>query len=299
MQVMQLQNQEAEALTGVKSFSGGLSGSAYGDLAAGVRGLLDAASKREMSILRRLAQGIKEIGVKTIAMNAVFLSETEVVRVTNDQFVEIQREDLKGNYDLVVDIATAEVDNAKSQDLAFMLQTLGPNMDTGINMMILSEIATLKRMPVLAHKLATFKPEPDPVQQEIQQLELEKLRSEVALLSAETELKVAQAKKAASEANINNLDYVEQETGTKHMRDIDKQKAQSEGNQNLAITKALVKPSKADESEPNVKAAIGFKALSAQMENAGQSAGTSPTLPIANQVNDSSPLAQPTINQSF
>ena len=35
--MLNLQNQEAESLTGVKSFGGGLSGDAYGDVASGIR----------------------------------------------------------------------------------------------------------------------------------------------------------------------------------------------------------------------------------------------------------------------
>jgi hypothetical protein len=115
--MLQLQNQEAEALTGVKSFAGGMSGEAYGDVAAGIRGVLDAASKREMAILRRLAKGMTDIGNKIILMNQVFLSEEETVRITNKEFVVIKREDLAGNFDLVTDISTAEVDNNKAQDL--------------------------------------------------------------------------------------------------------------------------------------------------------------------------------------
>ena len=83
--MLNLQNQEAEALTGVKSFSGGVSGEAYGDVAAGIRGVLDASSKREMAILRRLAKGMTVVGTKIIAMNAVFMSEEEVIRVTNSE----------------------------------------------------------------------------------------------------------------------------------------------------------------------------------------------------------------------
>lgn len=78
-----LQNQEAESLTGVKSFGGGMSGEAYGDVAAGIRGVLDAASKREMAILRRIAKGVVDIGRKITSMNGEFLSEKEIVLITN------------------------------------------------------------------------------------------------------------------------------------------------------------------------------------------------------------------------
>ena len=266
--MLNLQNQEAEALTGVKSFAGGISGEAYGDVAAGIRGVLDAASKREMAILRRLAKGMTEIGNKIIAMNAVFLSEKEVIRVTNKEFITVKREDLIGNFDLETDISTAEVDNAKAQDLAFMLQTLGPNSDPGIVMMILAEIADLKRMPELANKLRNWRPQPSPEQQELQRLEIEKARKEVEKLQSEISLNNAKAQEALANKDQKNLDYVEQETGTKHARDMEKQRGQAQGNQALEITKALTKPLKEGEQRPNLEAAIGYNQLSDRLADA-------------------------------
>jgi hypothetical protein len=256
-----IQNQEAEALTGVKSFSGGISGEAYGDVAAGIRGVLDAASKREMAILRRLAKGIIELGNKIIAMNSAFLSEEETIRITNDEFVTIRREDLQGNFDLEVDIATAEVDNAKSQDLAFMLQTMGPSEDPEMRKLILSEIAELKRMPELAEKIRSFKPQPDPLQQKLQELQIAELEAKILKLNEEANLAKAKARQALSEADNMDLDFVEQETGTKHARDLEKMQAQSEGNKELEITKGILKPRKKEESKPDIEAAVGFSEL--------------------------------------
>ena len=273
MLMLNLQNQESESLTGVKAFSGGISGDAYGDVAAGIRGVLDAASKREMAILRRLAKGMQDIGTKIIAMNSVFLSEQEVVRITNDQFVTVNREDLKGNFDLEVDIATAEVDNQKSQDLAFMLQTIGPNMDPQISMMILGDIALLKRMPDLAHRLKTWKPTPDPMVEQMKQLELQNKQLENQKIQSEIAKNYAQAEQAKAIGDKTNLDFVEQETGTAHARDMEKQKAQAQGNQALEVTKALLQPTKqanGAESKPDIPAAIGFNQVSDMLNSAGQ-----------------------------
>lgn len=278
--MLTLQNQEAEALTGVKSFGGGISGESYGKVATGIRGALDAASKREMAILRRLAQGMKEIGTKIIAMNADFLSEEEVVRLTNEEFVTIRREDLKGNFDLEVDISTAEVDNAKSEDLSFMLQTLGNKMDQSITLMLLAEIATLKRMPMLAHKLKNYKPpEPSPEEKELQSLALQKARKEVELLDSEIALNMAKAEEATAGKDLKNLDYVEQETGTKHEREMQKQRAQSQGNQNLQVTKALTIPTKEGEKAPDLEAAIGFNRVSDKLTDAGTDGPTLSGIP--------------------
>lgn len=270
MLMLNLQNQEAEAMTGAKSFSGGLSGSSYGDVATGIKGVLDAASKREMAILRRLAKGINEIGNKIIVMNAIFLSEKEVVRVTNEKFVTINREDLKGNFDLDVDISTAEVDNSKAQDLGFMLQTLGPNMDPRISMKILSEIAELKRMPALAHDLKTWKPEPDPVQEQMKQLELQRAQKEIEKLDSEIAYNIARAERESSTTDKTNLNTQMEADGTKHSREIQKQKAQARANQELEITKALTKPVKEKEFAPNIDAAIGYNQLSDYITQGGQ-----------------------------
>ena len=261
MLMLNLQNQEAEALTGVKAFSGGMSGNAYGDVAAGIRGLLDAASKREMAILRRLAKGVQQIGSKIVMMNQQFLSEEEVVRVTNEVFIKVRREDLAGQFDLDVDISTAEVDNAKAQDLGFMLQTIGPDMDIGQRNLILSQIAELKRMPALAHMLKNYQPQPDPIDVERRQLENEKLKLEIAELKSKATLNDAKTELTAAQADQASLDFVEQETGTKHERDLQKQSAQAKGNQNLEVTKALLKSRKPEEKPGSVTAAVGFNQM--------------------------------------
>lgn len=264
--MLQMQNQEAEALTGVKAFSGGLSGEAYGDVAAGIRGVLDASSKREMAILRRLASGFVQIGKKIISMNAAFLSEEEVVRVTNEEFVTVKREELAtaAELDLKVDISTAEIDNNKAQDLAFMLQTMGNNMDFGITKMILMEIARLKRMPELRQQIAKFEPKPDPMQQQLLQLQIVREQKEIERLDSEVQLNQAKARKEMADANQKDLDTTEQETGTKQARAVELAGAQASANQSLEVTKALVKPRKQEngtETEPNIEAAAGWNEL--------------------------------------
>lgn len=266
--MMGMQNQEAEALTGVKSFTGGISGDSYGDVATGIKGALDASAKREMNILRRLAKGVQDIGTKIASMNAVFLSEEEVVRVTNTEYVVIRREDLKGNFDLLIDISTAEVDETKSNNLGFMLQTIGPNMDPSMTKLILAEIATLKRMPELAHKIEKYEPKPDPLQEKIKELEAAKLEAEVMELQSKIELNKAKAQEAYSQAAQNGLDLTEQADGTKHAREIEKQSGQAKGNQNLEVTKSILKSLKPDESKPNIEAAVGFNQLSKLLDNA-------------------------------
>ena len=76
------------------------------------------------------------------------------------------------------------------------------------------------------------------------QLEMEKKQKEIALLDSEIELNHARAKQASAIADKTNLDFVEQETGTAHQRDMAKQQSQAKGNQQLQVTKALTSPRK-------------------------------------------------------
>ena len=259
--MLQIQNQEAEALTGVKSFSEGLSSTAYGEVARGMSGVMDASAKRSMSILRRLAKAMVKIGNKIVAMNYVFLSEEETIRITNMNFITIRREDLKGNFDLDVDISTADMDNMKAQDLGFMFQTLGPNMDPKISMMILSKIADLKRIPDLAQQLREYEPQPDPLEVQAKQLEIQKLQMEIKKLESDILYNQARAQKAMSEADGKDIDNYQTASGIKHSNEMDKQQAQARANQDLEITKALVKPRKEGEGLPDIEAGIGYNAM--------------------------------------
>lgn len=268
LNMVMLQNQDAEAMTGVKSFSGGLSGDTYGKVATNTRGVLDAASKREMSILRRLVNGFVKVGNKIVAMNADFLSEKEVIRITNTEFVTVKREDLRGNFDLKVDISTAEIDNEKAQDLGFMLQTIGPNIDTSITMMVLAEIATLKQMPKLAKTLKDWKPQPDPMAEQMKQLQLQEQQLKNAVLESQVALNNAKAQREVAMKDQADLDFVEQESGTKHMRNLEETKAQAKGNQALMITKALTTARKEGEKAPDLDAAIGFNSISDKLGEA-------------------------------
>jgi hypothetical protein len=230
--MLQLQNMEAESLTGVKAFSNGVSGQSLGDVAAAVRGALDAASKRELGILRRLSNGLIKIGRKLISMNAEFLSDEEVIRITNDEFVTVRRDDLAGNFDLKLSISTAEEDNNKAEQLAFLLQTVGPNGDRDLTKMILSDIAKLRKMPDLAHRIETFQAQPDPLAQQEAMLKLELLKAQIAkenaqaahyastaqLAGAKSETEVHKQANIQSDTDQKNLDFVEQESGVKQER---------------------------------------------------------------------------------
>ena len=166
-----------------------------------------------------------------------------------------------------MDIATAEVDMAKSQDLGFMLQTMGPTMDPSMSRMVLADIADLKQMPELAQKIRTYEPKPDPIAEQIKQLEVQKLQMEIKKLESEIAKNQAEAGKKSAETDKTNLDFLEQQSGTHHARDMQKQSEQARSNQDLAVTHALLAPRKPDETKPDVPAAVGFNRISDAMSS--------------------------------
>lgn len=244
MAMVQMMNNEAESLSGVKAFSGtGISSANLGEVAVGIRGVLDAVSKREMSILRRISEGFVAMGRFIMAMNAEFLSEKEVVRITNEEFVAIRRDDLAGEYDLSLTISTAEGDESKAQQLAFMMQTIGNSMGMGLTQLIMSEIATLRKMPHLAKAIEEYHDEPDPMMQQMQELELQKLQAEIELMKSEAQENMAKAQVHGAKVGVEEaraeslqgdadnkvLDFMERNTGARYEHELNKQALINDG----------------------------------------------------------------------
>lgn len=234
-----LMNNDAESLTGVKAFSNtGLDGNALGQTATGVRGALDAASKREMGILRRLTNGLIKVAKKVAAMNAVWLNDEETVRITNDEFVPVRRDDLKGDYDFKLTISTAEADEAQAQQMAFLMQTMGDTVDFGMKQMIMEEIARLRKMPELAKRIRDYQPQPDPMQQQMQMLQMQLLQAQINLTNSQAQeagtkgdlnatkvgVEQARANHIQSGADKNNLDFLQTQNGTKHLQQMELQR---------------------------------------------------------------------------
>ena len=128
-----------------------------------------------------------------MAYNYAFLEEEEIVRITNEEFVPIRRDDLDGNIDIDITISTAEDNSAKAQELSFLLQTMGPNQDFEINKLLMGQIAKLSRMPDLEKQIMNHQQQPDPMEQQAKQLEMQKMMLELEMMQAEIKDKLARA----------------------------------------------------------------------------------------------------------
>ena len=254
-----LMNNEIESITGTKSFSGGINSGSLGSTATGARGAMDATATRRMNLVRNVAENlVKPLMRKWMAYNAEFLEDEEVVRVTNAEYVPVRRDDLSGRVDIDITIATAEDNAAKSQELSFLLQTLGPNEDPEIRKHIMADIMELMRMPDQAKRIRDFQPQVDPAEAEMKKLQLENLRLENESLRAlvadrnaragenvvDAELKKAKiryedmrTRKLGSETDYTDLKFVKEDEGFAHLESVELMERKHEQMMELAREK--------------------------------------------------------------
>lgn len=231
----QMQNAEAEAITGVKSFSNGIDGNAYGQVVAGMSQAISAINQREGDIMFRISKGLEKVGNKILAMNMEWLNEEEVVALTQDKFIKINRRDIKGDFHLSVKLKSNSESEGKAQQLTFLAQTLGADADWGLRQLMLIEIGQLYGLDTFVSAIKNYEPQPDPIMQEKAQLENEILKAKLAKEQAETEYYAARS--AFIDAQIGNvqadtdlkaLDFMEEQEGVKHARQREIVTAQAE-----------------------------------------------------------------------
>jgi hypothetical protein len=104
--------------------------------------------------------------------------------------------------DIDINISTAEDNSAKSQELSFLLQTLGNSMPFEITQIVIAEIAKLSKMPDLEKQIREFKQQPDPAQEQMKQLDMQRMQMEIEKLKADVADKNAKAAENQIDAQV-------------------------------------------------------------------------------------------------
>jgi len=225
--------QDGESMTGVSAFNHGSGGNALGSSAAAVNATTTSSAKREMHIVRGIAETCLIPMLKMFSQyNSTFLTPEEVERITDKPYVEVNEE---SSYNIKMTLESAETRAAKAQSTGFVLQTMGPSMPQQSQQLLLARYMKLVGEPDIAYMIEN--PQPDPAQEEaaqkaayIQDLEIKKLEAEIANEIAkgnenavDVELKKAKTREINSGADLKDLDYLEQEQGIPHQRELEKQ----------------------------------------------------------------------------
>ena len=181
------------------------------------------------------------------------MDEESQFRITNDEFVYLKKDDLGANIDIDLTISTSDDNQAKAQELAYMLQTIGPSEDPGIRKIIMTEIARLYRMPQLARMIETYEPQTDPVAEQMRQLQVAMLQAQVnneqskadensvdrELKGAKVQTELAKAKNINSTADKTDLDYIQQYAGVQQKSELQKQQLKNQFDRDRETLKLL------------------------------------------------------------
>ena len=239
--------QGAESMTGVSSFDHGAGGNALGSSAAAVNATTTSSAKREMHIVRGIASGcLIPMLRKWSKYIREFMEPEEIERITDKPYVQSKND---GEYDIKMNLESAESRASKAQSTGFVLQTMGPNMGKQQQDMLLARYMKLVGEPDVAHALENQQPSEAEMEQQrkaahIQDLQIKKLEAEifneqakgqenavdVELKKAKTAVEMAKARMANSDSDIKDLDFLEKEQGLPHQREMEKEslKAQKE-----------------------------------------------------------------------
>jgi len=217
---------EKQMNTGIMPMQGGQGFEAIYGSQAGKSGALNSLMLLELDMVTNIAENaIKPLIKKWIYYMYEFLEPTEIEAITNMPYVENDKEDIP-NYldDFTIDISTQYTNEAKASELAFLMQTLGNTIPFDMTKVILSKIAKLKGMPDLAQNIENYEPQPDPVQQQLVQIELQKkmleleymkaqIQAEMGKAQADVVLKQAKAKEAEAKATQTGLKTIKEKYG--------------------------------------------------------------------------------------
>ena len=247
--LLQLVDSESTQLTGVNTFGQSQTSDRIGNDNAS-KGVLDGGNLRKLQVVKSVAENlVKPLLRKWLEYSAELLEDEQVFRITGGEHFEIiQRDDLYGQIDIDLTISTNEDNAVRTNQLAFLLQTIGPNEDPNIRKMIMAEIMKLHKMPELATRIENYEPQPDPLLVAQQQLMIEKLRAEIAelqanagkieqdgiLKSAKAQNEGARAEQTKAQTDKINLDFIQQQRGMKEQADMMKLQAQLESNEKIA-----------------------------------------------------------------
>ena len=254
--VLQALDSESTQLTGVNTFGQYQSSNRIGEDNA-TKGLLDGGNLRKLHIVKSISENaIKPLLRKWLEYDSWLLEDEQIFRLSGGEYFEtIKRDDLYGRIDIDLTISTNEDNAVRINQLSFLMQTIGPNEDPNIRKMIMSEIMKLHKMPELATRIENYEPQPDPLAEMAKQLQIEKLKAEIAelqanagkieqdgiLKSAKAQAEGARAEETKARTDNINLDYVQKQQGLDRLARMSELQAQLDSKERIAQINANTK----------------------------------------------------------
>jgi hypothetical protein len=209
--MMSMFTQETQELSGINSSTPALNTQVQNKTATGAMAQTTMSQQRMADAVRNLASMMKGVFEDWIAYAREFVEPIQMVEMFGD-YVQITRDDLKGDYDIAIKVTTEMNKQTQIQQLNLMMQqaqAIGEGAPPQAINKLVAEMLDLFDKPGLAEEFRNYKPQPNQMAIQNQQLELAKLQAEIEEIRARTQYefmyKQAQTKEKLSKADSQDI----------------------------------------------------------------------------------------------
>jgi hypothetical protein len=232
--MLDMHRNEAESLSGVITDTG------YNNNAGGIQSTTgtkleeDSSSQRIMGILRRFTDMLRDLGRKNIILNQEYITDGTVFRLTNKKFHRITDDELLGEFDCKVTIATPQKNNNMASKIMAMMNTTAASMKPELADLHYKKIASLWGQQDLVDSIDKLSEQPpSPIEQEMQQLQLENARLEnkriqIELYTSIKKMEEVDSKIAERDAKLDSTIGTAQSIAEVNLANVGKLTAQTE-----------------------------------------------------------------------
>lgn len=201
-QVYDMISQDAGVLSGASGNMDGIDSATIGRTAAGVNMVMSAAQRHMVIIVKVISDMMKDMFSKWSAYNTEFLDIDQAVEIAGE-IVQVDKSLLDGNVRIEMNVNIDAMNTQKISQINMLLQQAGQlqgQIPPQTMPFLVAEFFEGLGKYEQAEAIRTYQPQPDPMQQQMQMLEMQKLQAEIAKLQAEAQQAMSRSAESESKA---------------------------------------------------------------------------------------------------
>lgn len=201
-QIYGMQDSEIEALTGVSRNLDGIDDATIGRTSSGVNTVMTAAQRHMVILVAVIADLYKQVFERWHSYNQVFLDENQAIEISGDLY-ELSKKEISGSHTIEVQVNVDAMNQQKVQQINMLLQqsqALQGQIPPNVIPALVAEIFSSFGKEEQAEMIRNYQPQPDPMQQQMMQLEMMKLQVEIEYYKAQTAQEYAKANNTEAQA---------------------------------------------------------------------------------------------------
>jgi len=212
--VMNMVSEETKDLSGINQGQPALDTVAQTKTASGQHTQTTMSQQRMADAVRNLSAMMEGVFEDWLAYAKEFIEPGQMIEMFGD-YQEIQKADLDGDYNIAIKVSTEMNKQTQISQLNLMLQqaqAIAAGGPPGAVNKLVAEMMDLFDKPALAEEYRNFVPQPDPMAQKMQELEMAKIDAEIRALNMSSQgdfmYKQAQTKEKLSKAEGHDIETI-------------------------------------------------------------------------------------------